>query len=682
MEKLDIRKLKSTLNKGGNYRTLAIAFLIMMIFFPLEGNFKYKYKVGSPWNYETLEAPFDFPILKSESELQREHNQLSQVVVPYYQVDNMQLDNALKFLTNNYNEIDHDSFSTLSTLIKSIYSKGIKGEQSQLGGANSNSLYLNNNGETEQKLWSDLFTPEMAREYLRESLISGNYSFPSNFPIAEIVEKLPFTPNLHFDKSSTDKIHRAALDEISPTKGIIYTGEFIVAEGEIVTENVAQILDSYKSEYKKSVGYEGSVGSIYLGHILLILALFLLIYIAIYFSDYQILRKQNEFNFIITILVLNFVVAALARKFLPDYLYIIPMAVTSIYLYAFVLNRVVLPIYFISLLPLLLIMDNGEELFLIQAVAGAVAFITFSLNDRGWQQFLNALYILIAMVLVHVAYTLSVTGSYDFTLHGKVIIHLFINAILVVLFYHLVVILEKLFNMVATTSYRDWSDTDNRLLRMLQQKAPGTFQHVLQVASMSERAIIAIGGNSKMVRAGALYHDIGKILNPQAFTENQDQGRNYHQGLTPKESASIIIKHVEDGLDLAKKYKLPQELTNFIRSHHGTSMTEYFYNTYCNNGGDPNDKEPFTYKGELPSTKEEAVVMIADAVEAASRSLKEYSEESISNLVDSVVYKRVTGNMLERADISLKEINTVKKVLKKILSEIYHARIAYPNIKR
>ena len=199
---------------------------------------------------------------------------------------------------------------------------------------------------------------------------------------------------------------------------------------------------------------------------------------------------------------------------------------------------------------------------------------------------------------------------------------------------------------------------------------------------MSERAVTAIGGDSKLVRAGALYHDIGKILNPQAFIENQAPNINYHEGLSPIESAAVIIKHVDDGMDLARKYKIPQIISNFILTHHAKSMTDYFYYTYCNNGGDPENKEPFTYKGEYPTLKEEVVVMMADAIEAASRSLKEYSDDSISDLVENVVAKRLSNNMLERADISFKEITTIKKIFKKMLSEIYHARIAYPKLKK
>ena len=678
MEKLDIRRIKSTLNAKGFYRTLSVAFVIMLIFFPFEGNFKYKYKVGSAWKYETLEVPFDFPILKSESELQQEKNVVSAELIPYYVVDNAAFETTLKEISSlNKNGIDGKCLNLIMSSIQEIYSQGIRPEDEEI----TQNVYVSSSGVAEQKNWKDLFTPQEAKDYIINTAIAAFPTIGADSSASAFFSQIQIHPNLKYDKATTDKLHRASLDGISPTKGIVYTGQFIIAKGEIVTENTAQILDSYKAEYQKNVGYTGSWWQLLLGHFIVILGLFLLVYVAIYFSEYQIFRRQNEFNFIIFILCFNFVLPMLVRKFAPEYIYAVPLGVTAIYLYAFIRNRVVLPIYFISLLPLLFIEENGVELYLLSAVSGAVAFITYSFQSRGWQQFLNGFYVFIAMALLHIGYNLSSTGSFAFD-RPEIFLHLGVNALLVVLTYQLVTILEKLFRMVAETSYRDLADTDNRLLRELQQKAPGTFQHSLQVANMCERAVTAIGGNSKLVRAGALYHDVGKILNPQAFVENQAAGINYHEHLTPIESAQIIIKHVSDGMALAKKYKIPEEISSFILTHHAKSMTTYFYNTYCNQGGDPNNTEPFTYQGELPGKKEEVVLMMADAVEAASRSLKEYSDESISNLVESVLANRLTNSILERADISMREVASVKKIFKKMLGEIYHARIIYPKLNK
>ncbi len=516
MEKLDIRRLKSSLNKGGNYRTLAIAFIIMLIFYPFEGNFKYKYKVGSAWKYETLEAPFDFPILKSDKEIEEQKQEIAANLIPYYVVDDSATETTLGSISQQErNSLPSDFADSLKSVLETVYSKGIR----PLENEGTHNVYVSYQGVAKEVRWNDLLTPQEAKEYVLNSLKSFFPKQSSESTLSPFLNELQLTPNLRYDKATTDKLHRAALEEISPTKGIVYTGEFIVAKGEIVTENIAQILDSYKTEYQRSIGYQGSIVPPIIGHIIIILALFLLVYIAVYFSEYQILRKQNEFNFIIFILCLNFIVPILVKKFAPEYLYVVPLGVTAIYLYAFVRNRVVIPIYFISLLPTLLILENGLELYLIFTAAGAVAFTTYSFQSRGWKQFLNGFYIFIAMSLMHIGYTLSTTGSFAFD-SSKIFFYLGLNALLIVLTYQLVSILEKLFRMVAVTAYRDWADTDNRLLRELQQKAPGTFQHSLQVANMSERAVVAIGGNSQLVRAGALYHDVGKIVNPQAFIEN------------------------------------------------------------------------------------------------------------------------------------------------------------------
>ena len=310
--------------------------------------------------------------------------------------------------------------------------------------------------------------------------------------------------------------------------------------------------------------------------------------------------------------------------------------------------------------------------------AGGVALVAFSFLNRGWHQFLNALIIFISLLLVYVAFRLLENINIE-ALDYNILLYLFLNALFVVAAYPLVFLLEKIFGLVSGSTLKDLADTNNTLLQELARKAPGTFQHSLQVANLAARAVTAIGGDYLLVRVGAMYHDIGKISNPQCFIENAAPGVNYHAGLSPMESAQEIIKHVEDGVEIAKKHNLPQIVIDFITSHHAKSQTMYFYNQYCNQGGDPDKIDEFTYNGTYPTSKEQVVVMMADAVEAASRSLKDYSAESISNLVDSITKQRLTeDSQLVQADISIKDINIVRAVFKKHLQEIYHARIAYP----
>lgn len=284
------------------------------------------------------------------------------------------------------------------------------------------------------------------------------------------------------------------------------------------------------------------------------------------------------------------------------------------------------------------------------------------------------------MALVCLAFKLG-AGNLAVAFKSTNFLFLGINAILVIMLYPFVFLFEKVFGFVSYARLWDLSDTNNKLLQQLRYKAPGTFQHSLQVANLAENAAREIGGDTMLVRVGALYHDVGKMENPMCFIENQAEGVNYHAGLSPEESARAILRHVDDGLALARKNKLPDIVTDFIACHHGRSVTLYFYNVYCNNGGDPSNKEAFTYNGKLPRTKEQVVVMMADAVEAASRSLKDYSEESISALVERILASKLDDSQLAEADISIHDINVVKNSFKRYLQQIYHARIAYPKRK-
>ena len=312
-------------------------------------------------------------------------------------------------------------------------------------------------------------------------------------------------------------------------------------------------------------------------------------------------------------------------------------------------------------------------------VAGAVLIISNKYFNRGWLQFVNSLIVFATMLLVFFAYRL-ITGG-ELVVSSRYLFLLFINALLVVACSPLSLLFEKLFSLVSRSRLVELTDINNTVLRMLARTAPGTFQHSLQVANLSESAARDINADTLLVRVGAMYHDIGKMNNPQCFIENQAPGVQYHQGLSMKESAMLIIKHVDDGMELAKKYNLPSVVVDFIKTHHAKSQTLYFYNKYCNEGGDPADIKDFTYNGEYPQTKEEVIVMMADAVEAASRSLKDYSEKSISDLVEKIVDARLSGNQLNRADISIREINIVKESFKRNLISVYNTRIAYPDRK-
>ncbi len=679
MDSLNIQKTKNILKDKSIYITMVIALVIMVLLYPSEGRFKYEYHKGRPWMYETLVAPMDFPILKSQAELLKEKNEAAELFVPYYVYNNDILLNVMQTADglNRDSLISNKDLATLKGVLSEIYTAGIiKRDEQLVNNDKNNYIIVQKDKRAEEVPRASVYNIRQAVEKLQSKIAQIAADSITIAGISKIKPESLIQANLIYDQQSTELVHKNATDYISPTKGIVYTGQLIVSEGEIITAYIEQVLDSYKAEYELSMGYSGSNISLVAGHALIILAILFLVFASIYTINIQILREKKRFNFIIFLILLTYIITVVVRDAGPEYLFMVPFAVFALYMMAFFPAKVVLPIYMISLLPLIIIAENGIELYILNLFAGAVTLLSFVYLYRGWLQFLNSLLLLGAMFIVFIAFRLLESGKpvYDYIY----VVYLFLNSMFIVAAYPLVFLLEKIFGLVSVSTLKDLSDTNNTLLQELARKAPGTFQHCLQVANLSERAVNAIHGNARLVKVGAMYHDIGKLVNPQCFIENQAPGIDYHKNLSPQESAQLIIKHVSDGVELAKKFKLPKIITAFITSHHGRSVTGYFYSKYCLDGGDPNNKEPFTYNGTLPTTKEQVVVMMADAVEAASRSLKDYSAESISNLVDKITAARISESQLIEADISLKEINTVKEVFKKHLKEIYHSRIEYP----
>ena len=357
---------------------------------------------------------------------------------------------------------------------------------------------------------------------------------------------------------------------------------------------------------------------------------------------------------------------------------LVPFPLFALYMLAFFRRNYVFPFYVVMLLPLLVIATEGTELFFMNMLAGIVAIVSYSRFNRGWLQFVNAFFIFITLALSYTAFLFLQNEDLMQYRDYRDIFYLGLASLFCVAGYPLVFLFERIFMLVSNSRLVELADTNNKLLRQMAEKAPGTFQHALQVMNISDACARAIGANVQLVRTGALYHDIGKTVNPQCFVENAAPGVNYHDGLTPEESARDIIKHVDDGVALAKKYKIPQVVIDFILSHHGTTRTEYFYNVFINNGGDPSEAPAFQYHGFRPKTKEQVILMFADTVEAASRSMKDYSEQSVKDLVDRVIDMKVDDGQLFDAEISLKEVTVLKSVLVEYLMQINHARIAYP----
>lgn len=660
------------------YFPLIVLFALLVFIMPKAPNFSYDYQKGSPWMYETLTAQFDFPVLKTQAQMQQEIEKAWQSVIPYYRVNKSVSRQAEKNLLS----ADLGKFSPmkseLASALRTIYDKGVisSRDASDAKVLSSELIYIQKDNRAHKVPVSEVYTTESADSIFRAAVgdkCSGA-DVDSLYQAAALAELIQ--PDLVFDQQTTDLVHDEAVNYISRTQGVARAGHTIVSEGEIVTAEIAQMLDSYKEEYNRSVGTEGNSAYRMVSTILLAFSILLVLFLAIYYCNSKIFEQFNKYLYLLMVFALSAVASSVISHVNQEYFYMVPFTLIALYLLAFFKKRVVFTVYVISLLPLLIFAREGVELFVMYLVAGVVGMLVFNWFNRGWLQFVTALIVFVVMVLVWGAFNLS--EGFGGPVNYGMILYMAFGALLSVAAYPLIYLFEKIFKLLSNSKLVDLSDTSNKLLRMLADKAPGTFQHSLQVMNLADAVARAIDANVLLVRAGALYHDIGKIANPQCFTENETPGVRYHEGLSPKESAQEIIRHVSDGLALADKYGLPSLVREFIATHHGTTCTAYFYNKYLVEGGSEADRGDFCYDGMKPKTKEQVVLMLCDAVEAASRSLKDYSAESISELVERITNGKIEDGQLSDSEISMSELSTAKEVMKSYIQQMYHARVAYP----
>lgn len=665
------------------YLPLLGLFLLLVFIMPRSPKFNYDYRKGSPWMYETLLAQFDFPVLKTEAQLLEERDKAGSEMVPYYRLDPKAETRSRSSLASLDLGAHSQVRPVLGEALSFVYSKGVfapsagqNPEELKDAGA---LIYVQKDRRAMKIYASEVFTFDEATSYIYEALADAfpDLNVDSLYNAASISSLL--IPDLMFDQQTTDLIHEEKVSYVSPTSGVVKAGQVIVSNGEIVTAEIEQLLDSYKAEYDASIGYGSSRVFMWTGNVLMAFFIVLVLFLAICYCNFRIFDEYNKYLYLLLIFGLAALASSIVAKTDPSLFYMMPFTLISLYLLAFFSKRMVFSVYFISLLPMLIFAPNGVELFMMYLVAGCVCIFVFGFFNRGWLQFVTALIVFVVMTVVWGAFRL--VDGIDGLKEYQTVLDLGLGALLSVAGYPLIYLFEKIFKLVSNTKLTELCDTNNKLLRTLADKAPGTFQHCLQVMNLADAAARSIDANVLLVRAGALYHDIGKISNPQCFTENETPGVRYHAGLTPKESAQEIIRHVSDGLAMAEKNGLPEMIREFIASHHGTTSTGYFLTQYLNDGGNPDDVAEFYYDGIKPSTKEQVILMICDAVEAASRSLKDYSKESISSLVDRIVDGKAKDGQLSDADISLREINTLKEVIKSYLMQIYHSRVSYPKRK-
>ena len=666
--------------------TAVILFLIL----PGEPKFRYEYQKGFPWKHENLIAPFDFAILKTTEEFEKEKSDQLNQVAPYFAVDTTIASQKVAMLEADWysisdsGQISQEVLNSLILSLKSLYEKGIlqRSPETYKELEGKNEIRKRVGTAVEKRAVSDLFSEKTAYTLFTNTLKETAGKYPElDAAIKKLTPKNYIVANIEYDDLTTKKDIQEISANISPTRGMVKTGERILLEGEIVDDTKFQILESLKSSYEKEViqGINSSLNSV--GRAILVLVFVTLLFLFLYIFRRDILMQFRKLSFLLLFLVSMILISKYIESFPNLHIYIIPFAVFPIIIRTFYDSRTAIFTLIIATIITGFFAPNNYEFVLMQITAGVIAVFSLSKMHRRVHLVMAAIWVFLTYLIVFLALELIYEGNL-LSANFKMLQWFGFSSLLVLLVYPLEYIFEKIFGFVSDVTLIELSDTNQPLLRKLAEEAPGTFQHSMQIANLSEEIILKIGGNPFRVRAGALYHDIGKISAPAFFIENQEAGINPHDQMSYLKSAEIIIDHVNKGVRLAKKHKLPDSLIEFIATHHGTSKAKYFYLKHQeNNPSEKTDESSFIYPGPLPVSKEAAVVMIVDGIEAASRSLKEKTSQKFKDLIEEMIDQKIRDKQLEQCDLTFHDIKVIKDILLTKLMNIYHLRIEYPKEK-
>lgn len=686
-----------------------LASIVVIYIFPRQGKFRYEYSQGKPWKHSTLIAPFDFPIYKTAEELKSEEDDVLVNFKPYFKYHNdiqkeaignfidfnsKKRKNIIKkypFLTKNLNDstVLYDNYiNYIVSQLEKIYSKGIYSIPDNMSDvATSSIIILVKNNFAESFELSEFYNYQTSYQALHSS-INIYLSELSSITIHDIDNLINefelnryLTPNILFDEERSNQERADILTNISLTEGVVLSGQKIIDTGDIITLETRKILDSFKKEYESSLGRSSGHYFIVIAQSIIIMVVFAFILLFLFFFRKDVYRNMFSIIFLLIMIVSMILLARMAHLGAFP-IYIIPFTILPIIIRIFFDSRLAFFAHVSTVLLAAFFAQNSFEFVFIQIPAGLAAMFSLFKMVRRSQLVRAAFIIVLTYSIFYTALSLwqeADISNINFSSYWQFLI----NGGLILLIYPLIYVFEKIFGFLSDVTLVELSDTNHPLLRRLAEKAPGTFQHSIQVGNLAQDAVYAIGGNPLLVRAGAMYHDIGKLNAPYFFTENQAGNINPHDEMSFDESAQIIISHVTDGIKMAQKENLPKPIIDFISTHHGTAKTWYFYNSFINANPDIEpDEMLFTYPGPTPSTKEEAVLMMADSVEAASRSLKNHTEKDIDSLVEGIIDKMISENQFNNAPITFKDISTVKQIFKNKLKNIYHARIEYPKINK
>ncbi|MBL6611662.1 MAG: HDIG domain-containing protein [Flavobacteriaceae bacterium] len=655
----------------------AVAFLLWI--FPSQRTFNFQYTKGRPWNYENLYAPFDFEIRKTDTQIQEERDALLADKTFYYRYDNEIVTTERSFLPERLESIFPKAsigngrfnlwLESLELAFDAIYKNGVI-----KGAFPSDRIKVVKNNQAETIASDKLLGTENLKERVNRLELKGVESSVIE-PLKTILIQ-SIRPNLFLEEALTENAFQAQLSQLSLTRGIVFEGKLIIAKGEVIDDATFQIIESLRTQYQSEQWQESN--TYYLlgayGILIALLLLLLLLYLKRYRLD--IYQNTNQLTFIFINILLMVSLVLLLTKIDERFVYLAPLSILPLVLKNFFDARLALFVHLMTLLILGMVLPNAYEFLFLQISAGIVVMLGSDELHKRTNLFAAAFFVTLVYIISYVAFH-GLRGGVILAIDLWVLILFVLNGMLTLFSQPLIYLYEKLFSLVSDVSLLELSDTNSKLLKELSEKAPGTFNHSLQVANLCEAAANAVGANSLLLRVGALYHDIGKLSAPEFFTENQIQGANPHEDLTPTESAQIIRRHVIQGIEIARKNNLPDRVIDFIRTHHGNSLVYYFYKKQLEEEGEANEKD-FRYPGPIPFSKETAILMMCDAVEAASKSLKQPDYPTLDQFVERIISGQLEGGQYSAATITLKEIEIIKAVLKKKLTNIYHVRVEYP----
>lgn len=661
-----------------------VVALLIAYFFPREGKFRYQFYEGKPWKYGLLTAPSDFPIYKTDAEVEAEKDSILKNFEPYYRMDTETSPAEIDKLRTAYNaSLNKKATPAYMQYIEKsliqLYKKGIipSQELDELRKEKYEQIFLLENNVAQPHYVSDFFTVRSAYEYIINNCPPHlDKSILQSCDINNFLKE-----NISYDKEMSDKVKEDMLRSVSLANGMVQAGERIVDRGEIVDNQTYNVLRSLKIVHETKAGGSQRQSIIIGGQFVLVFGIMFCFWMYLWSFRIKIYHNKRNVLFLLLCIFVSCIITELFVTYGLFNIYILPYAIVPIVVRTFFDSRTALFTNLVIVLICSLMVPFPHEFLLLQIIAGMV--VTFSLKELSERSQLIrcAFFIFLSYSLCYISLALYQEADFK-KINWMMMLYFGINFILLMFTYILVYMLEKTFGYISSITLVELSNINTPILKQLSETCPGTFQHSLQVSILASEAAAKIGADAQLVRTGALYHDIGKMNNPVFFTENQSSV-NPHNQLNYDQSAQIIINHVTDGIKIAEKAMLPKAVINFIRTHHGRGKAKYFYNSFKNQYPDhPIDEEVFTYPGPNPFSKEMAILMMADSVEAASRSLKEHTEESIQQLVNKIIDSQIADGLLKNAPLTFRDVEIIKNVFVEKLKTMFHTRISYPDLKK